>query len=202
MGEREAREGRSVAETPTWAVATVITVMVAFGFFFHSSLKRCGKVKEQKKTNSHREICLDVLQASLFTLSNSGWIKLRESLCLLPWRRSRKVSSWVFRDGFLFDCFNISSSFWNFGCCLQAELMLFGLLSLLMGHWIVYVAKICVKSSVLGSRFYPCASEVVLRSAQHILVSSSGYLNSSFVREQMKNGLHNHCPQVVSSLPF
>jgi mlo protein len=48
MKEGEAREGRSVAETPTWAVATVITVMVAFGFFFHSSLKRCGKVKEKK----------------------------------------------------------------------------------------------------------------------------------------------------------
>jgi hypothetical protein len=35
-------------------------------------------------------------------------------------------------------------SFWNFGCYLQVELMLFGLLSLLMGHWIVFVAKICV----------------------------------------------------------
>lgn len=44
--EGEAREGRSLAENPTWAVATVITVMVSFGFFFHSSLKRCGKVKK------------------------------------------------------------------------------------------------------------------------------------------------------------
>jgi mlo protein len=38
-------DGRSLAETPTWAVATVITAMVTFGFFFQSSLKRCGKVK-------------------------------------------------------------------------------------------------------------------------------------------------------------
>jgi mlo protein len=80
--------------------------------------------------------------------------------------------------------------------------MLFGLLSLLMGHWIVFVAKICVKSSVLSSRFYPCESESDLRSAEHILVSVSHYLNNSVVREQMKNGLHNHCPEVVSSLPF
>ncbi|KAE8010632.1 hypothetical protein FH972_006987 [Carpinus fangiana] len=137
MEEGEAREGRSVAETPTWAVATVITVMVAFGFFFHSSLKRCGKWLDKTK----RKPLLAALER------------------------------------------------------IKEELMLFGLLSLLMGHWIVYVAKICVKSSVLSSRFYPCASEVVLRSAEHILVSSSDYLNNSFVREQMKNGLHNHCPQ-------
>jgi mlo protein len=45
--EGEAREGRSLSETPTWAVATVITVMVSFGFFFHGSLKRCGKVKKK-----------------------------------------------------------------------------------------------------------------------------------------------------------
>lgn len=46
--EGEAREGRSLSETPTWAVATVITVMVASGFFFQGSLKRCGKVKKKK----------------------------------------------------------------------------------------------------------------------------------------------------------
>jgi mlo protein len=45
--EGEAREGRSLSETPTWAVATVITVMVTFGFFFHGSLKRYGKVKKK-----------------------------------------------------------------------------------------------------------------------------------------------------------
>lgn len=87
-----------------------------------------------------------------------------------------------------------------FGCFLQAELMLFGLLSLLMGHWIVFVAKICVKSSVLSSRLYPCALEDSFRKAEHILVSGSKYLNNSVVREQVKNGLHDHCPEVVSTL--
>lgn len=41
----EEREGRSLAETPTWTVATVITVMVSLGFFLHSSLKHFGKVQ-------------------------------------------------------------------------------------------------------------------------------------------------------------
>ncbi|GLT57407.1 hypothetical protein SLA2020_303820 [Shorea laevis] len=135
--EGEAREGRSLAENPTWAVATVITVMVSFGFFFHNSLKRCGKWLDKTR----RKPLLAALE------------KIKE------------------------------------------ELMLFGLLSLLMGHWIGYVAKICVKSSVLSSRFYPCAPESALRSAEHILLSGSHYLNNSVVREQMKNGLHNHCPE-------
>lgn len=56
--------------------------------------------------------------------------------------------------------------------------MLFGLLSLLMGHWIVVVAKICVKSTVLSSRFFPCASEE-LSSVNDVLVSSSESLNKS-----------------------
>lgn len=38
-------EGSSLAVTPNWAVATVITIMVVFGFFFHHCLKQCGKVK-------------------------------------------------------------------------------------------------------------------------------------------------------------
>lgn len=50
--EEEPREGRSLAETPTWAVATVITVMVSFGFFFQGSLKWSGKVK-----NDHFSVC-------------------------------------------------------------------------------------------------------------------------------------------------
>lgn len=40
----EEREGRSLAETPTWTVASVITFMVVFGFFFNGSLERFGKV--------------------------------------------------------------------------------------------------------------------------------------------------------------
>lgn len=40
----EAEEGRSLTGTPTWAVGTVITVMVALGFFFQASLEQLGKV--------------------------------------------------------------------------------------------------------------------------------------------------------------
>lgn len=39
------REDRSLAETPSWAFASVISVMVLFGFFFHFSLKHFKKVK-------------------------------------------------------------------------------------------------------------------------------------------------------------
>ena len=45
MEGTEGREDRSLAETPTWAFATVVAVMVAFGFFFHFSLKHFKKVK-------------------------------------------------------------------------------------------------------------------------------------------------------------
>lgn len=88
-----------------------------------------------------------------------------------------------------------------FGGYLQTELMLFGLLSLLMGHWIAFVAKICVKSSsVMNSQFYPCALEGDLQTVKRILVSGSNNLNHSIVREQVKAGGHNYCPEVVSSL--
>ncbi|XP_050241749.1 MLO-like protein 4 isoform X3 [Quercus robur] len=136
--EEEPREGRSLAETPTWAVATVITVMVSFGFFFQGSLKWSGKWLAKTK----RKPLLAALE------------KIKE------------------------------------------ELMLFGLLSLLMGHWIAFVAKICVKSSsVMNSQFYPCALEGDLQTVKRILVSGSNNLNHSIVREQVKAGGHNYCPE-------
>nr|XP_023904936.1 MLO-like protein 4 isoform X2 [Quercus suber] len=107
--EEEPREGRSLAETPTWAVATVITVMVSFGFFFHGSLKWSGKWLAKSK----RKPLLAALER------------------------------------------------------IKEELMLFGLLSLLMGHWIAFVAKIC----------------------------GSNHLNDFIVREQVKAGGHNYCPE-------
>lgn len=78
--------------------------------------------------------------------------------------------------------------------------MLFGLLSLLMGHWTIFVAKICIKSSVLSSRFYPCASErngfdSISVSHTHIPFSSN-YLNRSLVQEEVKVNLHDFCPEV------
>lgn len=38
-------EGRSLAETPTWSVATVTTAMVAVCFLVERSIYRFGKVK-------------------------------------------------------------------------------------------------------------------------------------------------------------
>lgn len=80
--------------------------------------------------------------------------------------------------------------------------MLFGLLSLLMGHWIVFVAKICVKSSVLNNRFFPCAMEKSSGGVEHIFWSSSEYSNKTVPKEQVHNGLHNYCPEVVTILAF
>ncbi|XAR57993.1 hypothetical protein NMG60_11026318 [Bertholletia excelsa] len=132
--------GRSLAETPTWAVATVVSFMVAFGFFFHGSLKEFAKWLDITK----RKALLAALE------------KIRE------------------------------------------ELMLFGLLSLLLGHWTVFVAKICIKSPPLSSRFYLCLPETDLEdlaSLNHIRTSSFGYLNYSVVQEQNDNRNSNFCPE-------
>lgn len=77
--------------------------------------------------------------------------------------------------------------------------MLFGVLSLLMGHWIVFVAKICVKTSALSSRFYPCASKANLMSAAHTLVSRSNFLNASLDGEQLQTRHRSdyYCPEVL-----
>lgn len=47
MEEEKVREGRPLAETPTWAVASVVTFMVVIGFSIHCSLKRIEKVIKQ-----------------------------------------------------------------------------------------------------------------------------------------------------------
>ncbi|XP_057499904.1 MLO-like protein 4 [Actinidia eriantha] len=137
MGEGE---GRSLVETPTWAVATVVLVMVTLGFFFQGSLKQFGKWLDRTK----RKALLAALD------------KIKE------------------------------------------ELMLFGLLSLLMGHWIIFVAKICVKSSVLSSRFYPCLPRTDMRasmSLNHFTISSSSYVNYSVSREQVNNVHNGFCSE-------
>ncbi|KAJ0097302.1 hypothetical protein Patl1_29099 [Pistacia atlantica] len=137
MVEQQVREGRSLAETPTWAVATVVTFMVTLGFFFQTILKQFGKWLDKTKRKS--------LLAALAKIKD--------------------------------------------------ELMLFGLLSLLMGHWIVFVAKICVKSSALSSKFYPCELKGYSRSVQGISVSSSDYLNKTLVGEQLNTRQHQYCPE-------
>ncbi|KAH7519913.1 hypothetical protein FEM48_Zijuj08G0087900 [Ziziphus jujuba var. spinosa] len=130
-------EERSLAETPTWAVATVICVMVPLGFLVNSCLEHFGKWLGK----THRKSLLAALE------------KIKE------------------------------------------ELMLFGVLSLLMGHWIIIVAKICVKSTVQDNRFYPCAMKHGSHSVRHSFVSSSDYLNKSVFEEHHKHGFHDYCPK-------
>ncbi|KAL4362412.1 hypothetical protein GQ457_04G021460 [Hibiscus cannabinus] len=144
-GEPVLREGKSLEETPTWALATVISVMVAFGFLVHHSLKRFGRWLAKTKRKS--------LLAAL-----------------------EKI---------------------------EEELMLFGVLSLLMGHWIEFFAKICIKSSALDSRFYPCSKFSDRKKLQQMLVSSSKFtvrLNSTVVRElaaasHRRHESHDYCPE-------
>lgn len=78
--------------------------------------------------------------------------------------------------------------------------MLFGVLSLLMGHWILFVAKICVKSSVFSSsRFYPCAMDGEVRLVGRVTMPRSDqFLNMSVMnKEQVIAVSHGYCPQVA-----
>lgn len=83
----------------------------------------------------------------------------------------------------------------------EPELMVFGLLSLLMGHWIAFVAKICVKpSALMSSRFYPCApNKYVQHQAlrkRHTVVFRSDHFNSSIPRLLLEDLNHDYCPEV------
>ncbi|KAL6224476.1 hypothetical protein ACLB2K_003331 [Fragaria x ananassa] len=51
MGEGKG-EGRSLEQTPTWTVATVITVMVLIVLIFHSSMKHFGKWLDRTRKKS------------------------------------------------------------------------------------------------------------------------------------------------------
>ncbi|XP_048128564.1 MLO-like protein 4 isoform X2 [Rhodamnia argentea] len=73
--------------------------------------------------------------------------------------------------------------------------MLFGLLSLLMGHWIMYVAKICIKSSTSSSRFYPCVREDVIKALESVVFPSLKKLNESVYSIDVVIGRKNHCPK-------
>ncbi|XP_073289025.1 MLO-like protein 4 [Primulina huaijiensis] len=133
-------EGRSFAETPSWAVATVTSLLVGIGYLIHGGLKKFGKWLDRTK----RKHLLAALN------------KIKE------------------------------------------ELMVFGLLSLLMGHWIIFVSKICVKSSALSNRFYPCSlhNHVQRRAfVNHALVLSSTRWNSSISRHLLDDSHEDFCPK-------
>uniref|UniRef100_M0ZVS4 MLO-like protein n=1 Tax=Solanum tuberosum TaxID=4113 RepID=M0ZVS4_SOLTU len=133
----------SFAETPTWAVATVVAVLVSIGFLIHGSLKKFGKWLHRTK----REPLYAALE------------KIKE------------------------------------------ELMVFGLLSLLMGHWIVYVAKICVKSSAVSSHFYPCSPprNKMESAITRFALSGSSHSNFSTSRLLLSSGHEDYCPEGLQS---
>ncbi|KAG5623306.1 hypothetical protein H5410_008524 [Solanum commersonii] len=136
-------KGASFSETPTWAVATVVAVLVSIGFLIHESLKKFGKWLHRTK----REPLYAALE------------KIKE------------------------------------------ELMVFGLLSLLMGHWIVYVAKICVKSSAVSSHFYPCSPprNKTQSAITRFALSGSSYSNFSTSRLLLSSGHEDYCPEGLQS---
>lgn len=62
------------------------------------------------------------------------------------------------------------------------------------------MAKICVKSSALSRRFYPCALASELSDASslnHISVSSSSFMNYSASRHLMNDVMDDYCPEVI-----
>ncbi|KAL0551348.1 hypothetical protein IC582_010434 [Cucumis melo] len=63
-----------------------------------------------------------------------------------------------------------------------------------MGHWIGFIVRICVKSSVLSSRFYPCALEIDLKRVRHIFVATQS-LNGSIPREHNNDEIREYCPE-------
>lgn len=82
---------------------------------------------------------------------------------------------------------------------MQAELMVFGILSLLMGHWIIFVSKVCVKSSVLSRDFYLCAAENGIKRPSfenHLVISNRESRNTSFSSEKNEHNREGFCPEV------
>ncbi|KVI02903.1 Mlo-related protein [Cynara cardunculus var. scolymus] len=137
----EVEEGKSLVETPTWAVASVVSVMVLVGFFINAALRHTEK-----------------------------WL----------YRTKRKALIAALDK-------------------IKEELMLFAVLSLLMGHWIIYAAKICVKSSAISSRFYPCSVEKSYIDPLHHQIPFHTYSNSSVSRQLLGHKNSEICPELCFS---
>ncbi|KAI3824282.1 hypothetical protein L1987_05735 [Smallanthus sonchifolius] len=136
-------EGKSLVETPTWAVASVVSVMVLVGFLINAALGHTEK-----------------------------WL----------YRTKRKALIAALDK-------------------IKEELMLFAVLSLLMGHWIVYAAKICVKSSAISSQFYPCSVDKSSADPLQHQLSFNNYSNYSVSRRLLSHEHSEICPEVDSSSP-
>lgn len=195
--------GRSLTGTPTWAVATVITVMVTLGFFFQASLQQFGKVYS---------VCVCVLLCmynfvifnfNLHLFCEYQWLdktKRKALVAALDKIKDGNEQNW-FTNNVLFVIMALQKGFCflSYLVVIEPELMLFGLLSLLMGHWIIYVAKICVKSSAFSRRFYPCALESELStSINHVFVTSPNFMNYSTSRRLLNDDMDDYCPQVMN----
>ncbi|KAM7516123.1 hypothetical protein LguiA_005706 [Lonicera macranthoides] len=144
-------EGRSLAETPSWAVASVVSVMVVFGFSLHGSLKHFGKVHHLP-----------------LSLSHTQWLD-----------RTKRKSVLAALEK------------------IKEEIMLFGLLSLMMGHWIIFVSKICINSSAMSSRFYPCVESGISKqkTVKLLDVPTSNHLNYSVPRQLEVKAPIDFCPE-------
>ncbi|KAG6399870.1 hypothetical protein SASPL_141357 [Salvia splendens] len=57
----ESKEERSLARTPTWAVATVITLLVSISFLLHTGLKKF-RVWLDKTKRKHLLAALDKIK--------------------------------------------------------------------------------------------------------------------------------------------
>lgn len=62
------------------------------------------------------------------------------------------------------------------------DIMVFGLLSLLMGHWTVWISHICIKETAVSNEFYPCLK--------------NAYVNNSHSSRFWEIEKHGSCPQV------
>lgn len=81
--------------------------------------------------------------------------------------------------------------------------MVFGVISLLMGHWIGILTKICIKASVGVSRYFPCKSKLYYKLAKTILFQIPSHWNESVAKaEYMIYGEHSDCPKVCLPLPL
>ncbi|KAM0950066.1 hypothetical protein DsansV1_C04g0037441 [Dioscorea sansibarensis] len=115
---------RSLPDTPTWSIVTVLIAMVLLGTLIHASFLRFRKwlLRTQRKP----------LLAAVETI--------------------------------------------------MQDMMVFGLLSLLMGHWTVWISHICIKETAVSNDFYPCLKKA--------------YVNNSHSSRFWEIEKRGSCPQV------